>query len=78
MTDRPPDIDLSTSVRARRLRFNAVPPTRVTFDGVPGHVGESTVERENLPERVREGVTYRNVTVRWRATARVEGFEQQE
>jgi hypothetical protein len=78
MTERRPEIDLSTSVRARRLRFNVVPPTRVDFDGTPNHRGESSVERENLPDRVREGVTYRNVAVRWRATARVEGFEEQE
>ena len=78
MTDRRPDIDLSTSVRARRLRFNRVPPARVSFDGAPDYAGESTVERENLPKRVREGVTYRDVRVSWRATARVEVFEEQE
>jgi hypothetical protein len=78
MSDRRPDIDLRTSVRARRLRFDVVPPTSVSFDGAPDYVGESTVERENLPERVREGVTYRDVAVRWRAIARVEGFEEQE
>jgi hypothetical protein len=35
-------------------------------------VGGSQTERENLPERVEPGVTYRDVTVRWRAAARLE------
>jgi hypothetical protein len=67
----PPDIDISVSATMRRLRFNVVPSTRVRFDGCPDHVAESQTERENLPDRVREGVTYKDVTVRWQASARV-------
>jgi hypothetical protein len=77
--DRPPDIDVSASARARRLRFNVVPPSSVSFEGFPGHIGESSTAREGLPDRVREGVTYRDVSVRWRAVARVvERFQQEE
>ena len=68
---RPADIDISASATLRKLRFNVVPPTRVRFDGCPDHLAESQTERENLPDRVREGVTYKDVTVRWRASARV-------
>jgi hypothetical protein len=69
---RPPaDIDIRASATLRKLRFNVVPATRMTFDGFPDHVSESHTERENLPDRVREGVTYNDVTVRWRASARV-------
>jgi hypothetical protein len=65
------DIDVSTSVRMRELRFGTVPESRVWFEGSPGEVHSLRSERENLPDEVREGVTYRDVTVRWRARARV-------
>jgi hypothetical protein len=65
------DIDVSTSVRMRSLRFNTVPSTRVWFEGFPDEVHSLRTERENLPDEVQPGVTYENVTVRWRARARV-------
>jgi hypothetical protein len=64
------DIDVSTSVRMRSLRFNTVPSTRVWFEGSPDEVHSLRTERENLPDEVQPGVTYENVTVRWRARAR--------
>jgi len=67
----PADIDLSTSVRMRSLRFDAVPSTRVWFEGFPDEVHSLRVERENLPDEVQPGVTYETVTVRWRARARI-------
>jgi hypothetical protein len=33
-------------------------------------------ERENLPEEVEPGVTYRDVRIRWRAAARMKDFEE--
>jgi hypothetical protein len=66
------DIDVSTSVRMRSLRFNTVPSTRVWFEGFPGEVHSLRTERENLPDEVQPGITYENVTVRWRARARAE------
>jgi hypothetical protein len=63
------DIDVSTSVRMRSLRFEIVPPTRVWFEGFPGEVHSLRSERENLPDEVEPGVTYRDVTVRWQAAA---------
>jgi hypothetical protein len=65
------DIDLSTSVRMRGLRFDAVPSTRVWFEGFPDEAHSLRVERENLPDEVQPGVTYETVTVRWRARARI-------
>ena len=64
------DIDVSTSVRMRSLRFNTVPSTRVWFEGFPDEVHSLRSERENLPDEVQPGITYENVTVRWRARAR--------
>jgi hypothetical protein len=64
------DIDVSTSVRMRSLRFKTVPSTRVWFEGFPDEVHSLRTERENLPDEVQPGITYENVTVRWRARAR--------
>jgi hypothetical protein len=65
------DIDVSTSVRMRTLRLDAVPSTRVWFEGFPDEAHSLRTERENLPDEVEAGVTYEDVTVRWRARARV-------
>jgi hypothetical protein len=65
------DIDVSTSVRMRSLRFDVVPSTRVWFEGSPDEVHSLRTERKNLPDNVQPGITYEDVTVRWRARARV-------
>lgn len=65
------DIDVSTSVRAKKLRFGTKPETKVWFEGEPEHRSSSETERENLPEEVEPGVDYRDVTVRWRARASI-------
>jgi hypothetical protein len=69
--DEVPDVDVFTSVRAKELRFGAVPETRVWFEGEPGERSRSESERENLPEEVEPDVTYRDVAVRWRARSRI-------
>jgi len=69
--DEVPDVDVFTSVRAKRLRFGAVPETRVWFEGEPGERSSSETERENLPEEVEPDVTYRDIAVHWRARSRV-------
>ena len=76
-----PDVEIGASVRARRLRFRKKPQVDVK---TRGHVevhpeladelnlegeGGSRAERENLPDEVEPGVTYRNVRVGWRAGA---------
>jgi hypothetical protein len=66
-----PDVEISTSVRARELRFGIVPRTRVWFEGEQGIRSSSETERENLPDAVEPGVTYRDAAVRWRARARI-------
>ena len=69
--DEPGDVEVFTGVRARRLRFGVVPETSVTFDGEPAQRSSTKSERENLPEEVEPGVTYRDATVRWQARARI-------
>ncbi len=66
-----PDIEIGAVVKARKLRFKTVPETEVRAGGEPA-VGGSHTERENLPEQVEPEVTYRDVTVRWRAAARLD------
>ena len=68
-----PDIEFTANVRAREMRFDEVPETKVRFRGRPERASVSNTERENLPEEVRRGVTYRNFSVRLRiATGLIE------
>jgi hypothetical protein len=69
--DEPGDVEVFTGVRAKELRFGIVPETKVTFEGEPAERSVSRTERENLPEEVEPGETYRNVTVRWTARSRI-------
>lgn len=65
------DIELTASIRADELRFKEVPETDVSFTGDPGHRSTSGAERENLPEKVDPGVTYRDVRVDYRLATRL-------
>ena len=56
-----PDIELGAAVKAKKLRFEHVPDTDVRYVGD----SSSVTERTNLPDEVEEGVTYRDVEVRW-------------
>jgi hypothetical protein len=61
-----PEIDFTANVKARELRCEKVPETRVRFWGHPERNSVSGTERKNLPEEVSSGVTYRDVSVRLR------------
>ena len=65
--DRPFDVEIGAAVRARRVRFGRVPETDVEL----GDGSASQTTRENVPEKVEPGVTYRDVRVSWCAGARV-------
>lgn len=74
-----PDVEIGASVRASSLRFRDKPRTRVELHGELTERGRrsqletaSGSERENLPDEVQPGVTYRDVSVRWRAAARLD------
>lgn len=71
-----PDIEIGAAVRAKRLRFDSEPDTKVTLHG--DWRSHTDSERENLPDEVEPGVEYRDVGVRWGAAAYVEVEEAPE
>jgi hypothetical protein len=87
--ERPPDVEIGATARAKRLRFKSKPKTRTKVEaetrvrtdrGVEAIEGEtdSHSERRNLPEEVEPGVTYRDVEVGWVAEARAELPDREE
>lgn len=66
-----PDLDFFTSVRAKELKFGRVPEKKVDYYGEPAHETEVEVERDSIPEEPEEGVTYRDVEVRWSVAQRI-------
>lgn len=77
--DERPDVEIGASVKAKRLRFRERPRTDVDLHGEVvepdrHHELETTSgsERRNLPDEVEPGKTYEDVSVRWRAAARIE------
>jgi hypothetical protein len=67
----PADIEIGAVAKAKKLRFETKPETKLEFpDSAP--TSGSHTERKNLPDEVEPGVTYRDVEVRWRARADVE------
>jgi hypothetical protein len=88
-----PDVEIGATARARRLRFRKKPRVNVETRGyVDVHPeladelndlnlegeGGSHAERENLPDEVEPGVTYRDVRVGWRAGAKLRRDEDSE
>jgi hypothetical protein len=66
-----PDVDITTRVRAKELRFRTAPEVNVWFDGEPAQESAVWSERVNLPDEVEPEVTYRDVEVNWSAAARI-------
>ena len=63
------DLSITGSVTASELRFDVVPNPKVEFPGRPERRTAWEAERQNLPDEVRPGVTYRNIGVRLRITS---------
>jgi hypothetical protein len=61
-----PDIEFTANVKARELRVDEVPETEVRFWGHPEFDSVSGTKRQNLPEEVRRGVTYREISIKLR------------
>jgi hypothetical protein len=66
------DVEIGAAASAKRLRFRTKPEAEVEFRGSPEIESDSHAERENLPDEVEPGKTYRDVRVRWTAGARVD------
>jgi hypothetical protein len=80
--DRPPDVEIGATAKARKLRFRRKPKTNVEFEGRTRIRSDDRIEdaeletdsgseRRNLPDEVEPGVTYRDVEVGWAARARL-------
>lgn len=69
--ERLPDVEIAAGARVRRLRFGRTPRSEVRLASGPGVESDSSSERENLPDQVEPGVTYRDAEVRWRAESRI-------
>jgi hypothetical protein len=63
------DLSITARVTAESLRFEKVPNPRVEFTGRPERVTAWESERENLPQEVRPGVTYRDIGITLRITS---------
>jgi len=72
VTPEQPDIEIGAVVKAKRMRFKKKPQADVEVYGDPGVEGGSGSARENLPDTVEPGVTYRDVRVTWRAAAKLD------
>ena len=72
-----PDIEFSANVKARELHFEEEPQTEVRFWGHPERNSVSVNERKNLPEEVRQGVTYHNISVRSRIASELVAPEEE-
>ena len=70
-TDAPPvaDIEVGAAATMKSIRFDKVPETEVEFPDSDEERSGSHTERENLPEKIEPGVTYRDAKIRWRGGA---------
>jgi hypothetical protein len=70
--EREPDVEIAAAVRADEVRFECKPEVTVRAYADSPAQAESVSERENLPDELEPGVTYRDIAVRWRLAARLE------
>jgi hypothetical protein len=71
VSEREPDVEMAASVRADELRFECKPDVEVRAYADTPASAESSSQRENLPDELEEGVTYRDFAIRWRLAARL-------
>ena len=64
------DLVITANVRARELKIEVVPNPDVKFPGKPDRQTVWEADRENLPEKIESGVTYRDIGIRLRIYSR--------
>ena len=69
--EREPDVELKVVCGRRKSGSSASPRSRSDAYADSPAIAESQSERENLPDEVEPGVTYRDFAVRWRVAARL-------
>ncbi|WP_433463444.1 hypothetical protein [Spirillospora sp. CA-128828] len=62
---RPTVIRFTAKVKADELRFDEAPESSVVFTGDAADESTSGSDRTNLPDKVEENVTYRDVQVHY-------------
>jgi hypothetical protein len=70
------DILILVNIKADSLRFEAVPNTTVEFPGKHERTSVWTTDRQNLPEKIEPGVTYRNIGLQLRISTRFADIER--
>lgn len=70
------DLVIIANVTAKELKFEVVPNPDVKFTGKPESKTLWKAERQNLPEQVQPGVTYRNIGIRLKIVSRLGNIEQ--
>ena len=66
-----PDVEIAAMVRAEEVRFECEPRVDVRVHADPAADVERVSERDNLPDQIEPGVTYRDIAVAWRVSARL-------
>lgn len=66
-----PDVELKVSLRADELRFECKPQVEVVAYADSPATAESQSERENLPDELEPGLSYRDFAVHWRVAVRL-------
>jgi hypothetical protein len=69
--EREPDVELKVFLRADEVRFECKPEVEVEAWADSPAIAESQSERENLPDELEPGVTYRDLAIGWRVAARL-------
>jgi hypothetical protein len=64
------DLVITANVRARELKVEIVPNPTVEFPGKPARQTVWEADRQNLPEKIEPGVTYRDIGIRLRIYSR--------
>lgn len=70
------DILLLVNVTAKELKFDVVPNTTVEFPGTPKRTTIWVTDRQNLPDKIEPGVTYRNIGIQLRISSRFEDIDR--
>lgn len=70
------DILILVNVTAKELKFDIVPNTTVEFPGTRHRTTIWLTQRQNLPEKMEPGVTYRNVGIQLRISSRFADIER--
>jgi hypothetical protein len=67
------DVEVEARATAEEISFLESPRTRIRVTGAPEARGYEFTKRENLPDTVEPGETYRDVRVRRRVGGRLHG-----